>query len=46
MNRHMLSLLIGLLIAGVAGVGYLYYQESRSGVEIEIGEDGLSIEGN
>ena len=46
MNRNMLYLLIGLLIAGVAVVGYLYYQESRSGVEIEIGEDGLTIEGN
>ena len=46
MNRNMLYLLIGLLIAGIAVVGYLYYQESRSGVEIEIGEDGLSIEGN
>ena len=46
MNRNMLYLLIGLLIAGIAVVGYLYYQENRSGVEIEIGEDGLSIEGN
>jgi len=46
MNRNMLYLLIGLLIAGVAIVGYLYYQESRSGIEIEIGEDGLTIEGN
>ena len=34
MNRNMLYLLIGLLIAGIAVVGYLYYQESRSGVEI------------
>ena len=46
MNRNMLFLLIGLLIAGVAVVSYLFYQESRSGVEIEIGEDGLTIEGN
>lgn len=46
MNRNMLYLVIGLLAAGVAVVGYLYYQESRSGVEIRIGDEGISIEGN
>ena len=46
MNRNALYLVIGLLIAGVAVVGYLYYQESRTGIDIEIGEDGLTIEGN
>lgn len=44
MNRNALYLVIGLLAAGVLVVGYLYYQESRSGIEIEIGEHGISIE--
>jgi hypothetical protein len=46
MSRKALYLVIGLLAAGVLVVGYLYYQESRSrsGIEIEIGEHGVSIE--
>lgn len=44
MSRNALYLVIGLLAAGVLVVGYLYYQESRSGIEIEIGEHGVSIE--
>jgi hypothetical protein len=46
MSRNVLYLVIGLLAAGVVVVGYLYYQESRSGVDIEIGEQGVTIEGN
>jgi hypothetical protein len=42
----MLYLVIGLLAAGVLVVGYLYYQESRSGIEIKIGEHGVTIDGN
>lgn len=46
MSRNALYLVIGLLAAGILVVGYLYYQESRSrsGIEIEIGEHGVSIE--
>ncbi len=46
MSRNALYLVIGLLAAGVIVVGYLYYQESRnrSGIEIEIGEHGVTIE--
>jgi hypothetical protein len=46
MSRNALYLVIGLLAAGVLVVGYLYYEEnrSRSGIEIEIGEHGVSIE--
>jgi len=46
MSRNALYLVIGLLAAGVLVVGYLYYQEnrSRSGIEIKIGEHGVSIE--
>jgi hypothetical protein len=46
MSRNVLYLVIGLLAAGVVVVGYLYYQESQSGINIEIGEQGVSIEGN
>lgn len=46
MSRNPLYLVIALLAAGILVVGYLYYQESRraSGIEIEIGEHGVSIE--
>ena len=46
MDRKFLYLLVGLLGAGLIFVGYLYYQESQSGVSIEIGEGGVSIDGN
>lgn len=45
MSRNALYLVIGLLVVGVIVVAYLYYQESRSGVEIRIGDQGISIEG-
>ncbi|KGM85920.1 hypothetical protein rosmuc_04256 [Roseovarius mucosus DSM 17069] len=46
MNRNTLYLLIGLLVVGLVVVGYLYYQESQSGVQIKIGDQGISIDGN
>jgi hypothetical protein len=46
MTRSTLYLLIALLGIGITVVGYLYYQESRSGVEIRIGDQGISIQGN
>jgi hypothetical protein len=46
MSRNLLYLVIALLVAGVAVVGYLYYEESQSGIDIEIGEQGITIEGN
>lgn len=46
MNRNVLYLVIGLLAAGVIVVGYMYYQESQSGVEIRIGDQGISIQGD
>ena len=45
MKSNVLYLVIGLLLAGVAVVGYLYYQESQSGIDIKIGEQGVTIEG-
>jgi hypothetical protein len=46
MNRNLLYLVIGLLAAGVIVFAYMYYQESRSGVEIRIGDQGISIKGD
>lgn len=45
MSRNTLYIVMGLLAAGVLVVGYLYYQESQSGIDIEIGEQGVRIEG-
>jgi len=45
MNRNALYLMIGLLAAGIVATGYLYYQESQSGVEIQIGDSGVKIDG-
>lgn len=45
MNRNAMLLVIGLLVAAVCVVGYLYYQESQSGVEIQIGSGGVKIDG-
>lgn len=46
MSRNTLYLVIGMLAAGVAVVGYLYYQESQTGIDIQIGDHGVTIEGN
>ena len=46
MSRSALYLMIGLLFAGVVIMGYFYYQERQSGIDIEIGEKGITIEGN
>ncbi len=46
MNRNYLYLIVGALVIGVAALGYGYYQERQEpkGVEINIGEGGVSIE--
>lgn len=46
MNRNALFLLVGVLGIGVAVLGYLYYQETRarSGIDIQIDGNGLSVE--
>jgi hypothetical protein len=47
MGRSALYVLVGALAVAAAVLGYLYYQEQQtSGVEINIGEGGVSIEGN
>lgn len=48
MNRNNLYMIIGALVVIVIGLGiYVYQQESKpSGVEIKIGEGGISVEEN
>lgn len=46
MNRNSLLLVIGLLLVVAVGASYLYYQERQSGIDIQIDEQGIKIEGN
>lgn len=46
MNRNALLLVIGVLAVGLMAVGYLYYQERQSGIDVKIDEHGITIEGN
>ncbi|MCY0146743.1 hypothetical protein OEG84_03175 [Hoeflea sp. G2-23] len=48
MNRNTLYIIIALLVVGVGVIGFQLYQEQQkpSGVEIKIGESGISIEQN
>ena len=47
-NRNGLYLIIGALVVAVAGLSIYAYQEETkpSGVEMRIGEEGISIEEN
>lgn len=46
MNRNILYLVIGALAIAAAVVGYQLYQERQktTGIEISVGERGISIE--
>jgi|LauGreDrversion4_2_1035121.scaffolds.fasta_scaffold262356_3 hypothetical protein len=46
MSSSVSYLVIGLLTLGIAVIGYLYYDEtrSRSGIEIQIDENGVTME--
>jgi hypothetical protein len=48
MDRNKLYVVIVVLVAAVIGLGaYVWREESKpDGVEIKIGEDGISVEGN
>lgn len=46
MKRNALYVVIGLLAVGIIVIGYMYYQESRSGINIRIGDHGVTIQGN
>lgn len=44
-NRNGLYLIIGGLLAIIAVGGYLYYQErNTSGIDVEVGNGGISVE--
>lgn len=45
MGRNMLYLLIGVLAVCAIGASYLFYQERQSGIDIQIDEHGVSIDG-
>jgi predicted negative regulator of RcsB-dependent stress response len=45
MNRNLVMLVIGGLVVAVAVLGYQVYQDrQKTGVEISIGNKGISIE--
>lgn len=46
MSRNFLFVLIGVLVVCLIGAGYFYYQERQNGIDIEINEHGVTIEGN
>ncbi len=45
MSRDFLSILIGVLAVCAVVVSYLYYQERQSGIDIQINEHGVTIDG-
>lgn len=47
MNRRILVAVVVLLAAGVGVLGYQLYEEKKQpdGIEIKIGENGVSVEG-
>ena len=47
MNRNTLYAVVAILAIGLAVVGWrLYQEENKSGIEIEVGEGGLTVETN
>lgn len=47
MNRNTLYVVVAILAIGLAVVGWrLYQEENKSGIEIEVGEGGLTVETN
>ncbi len=47
MSRNTLYLVAGVLAAALIVVGYLYYQDSqRTHIDIEIDDNGITIDGN
>jgi len=46
MNRNVLYLVIGALVAAIAVFGYQLYQERQktTGIEINVGKSGVTIE--
>ena len=44
-NQNNLYLIIGVLVVVIAVGGFLFYQERhKSGIDVEVGEKGISVE--
>lgn len=46
MSRSVLLMVIAVLAVCAIGAGCLYHQERQSGIEIQIDEQGITIDGN
>ncbi len=46
LSRNFLLVVIVALAIAAGVTGYLYYQESQTGIDIQIDDGGISIEGN
>lgn len=46
MSRSILYIVVGLLVAGAGAAAFLYFQQGRGGIDIQINKDGVSIDGN
>jgi len=47
MNRNTLYIVVAILAIGLAVVGWrLYQEENKEGIQIEVGEGGLTVETN
>lgn len=47
MNRNALYAIIGVLVAALVVVGVMYYQDQQTAsLEIEFGQDGISVDAN
>ena len=46
MNRNIIYLVIGVLAVGAVVMGYQFYQERQkaTGIQIDVGKGGISIE--
>jgi predicted negative regulator of RcsB-dependent stress response len=45
MNRNVIYLIVGALVVATAVLGYQLYQErNKTGIELSIGDQGISIE--
>ena len=46
MNRNTLVALVAVFAVAAGTFGYLYYQEQqkKAGIEVEVGQNGLSVE--
>lgn len=47
MSRNLMTAIIVILIAALAVIGYMYYQDQQSNsLDISVSEDGISMDAN